>query len=283
MSINSSGVEKSTQKFFEFENFIFYSVSLSFLSRALFMLLPSIFISVVVCTVEICEFLPVFLLFICTSRPLENLSPVSRDTCDNFSHFEASFFMPQTRGSCGYIKGTYDNHLSCINCCGCCRFHGCSVCNAWSDATWDLVHRRRLYSDRSMGKKEAKEKKLRKSASRTSSSSRPGLERTELADQTGSAAEGPDDDFASALSRSSSGVSETAEAPRFPSIAHTEHQVRSLRRVVGRPKVPPPPDPLPGIWQVSTGIRLLRKLSFRALTLLVVRTSHRAILPWARY
>ena len=56
-----------------------------------------------------------------------------------------------------------------------------------------------------MGKKEAKEKKLRKSVSRTFSSSRPGLERTESADQTGSAAEGPDDDFASALSRSSSG------------------------------------------------------------------------------
>ena len=33
---------------------------------------------------------------------------------------------------------------------------------------------------------------------------RPGLERTESADQTGSAAEGPDDDVASALSRSSS-------------------------------------------------------------------------------
>ena len=40
---------------------------------------------------------------------------------------------------------------------------------------------------------------------RNSSSSRPGLERTESADQTGSAAEGPDDDFTSALSRSSSG------------------------------------------------------------------------------
>ena len=80
------------------------------------MLLPSIFISVVVCTVEIRELLSVFPLFICPSRPLENLSPVSRDTCDNFSHFEASFLMPQTRGSCGHIKGTYDNHLSCINC-----------------------------------------------------------------------------------------------------------------------------------------------------------------------
>ena len=136
---------------------------------------------------------------------MENLSPVSRDAYDNFSFVVVSFFMPQTGGSCGHIKGTYDNRPSCINCCGCCRFHGYSVCNAWSDATWDLVSRRRLYSDRPMGKKEAKEKKPRKSVSRNSSSSRPGLERTESADQTGSAAEGPDDDFASALSRSSSG------------------------------------------------------------------------------
>ena len=56
-----------------------------------------------------------------------------------------------------------------------------------------------------MGKKEAKEKKPRNSASRKSSSSRPGLEQTESADQTWSAADGPDDDAASALSRSSSG------------------------------------------------------------------------------
>ena len=56
-----------------------------------------------------------------------------------------------------------------------------------------------------MGKKEAKEKKPRNSASRISSSSRPGLERTGSADQMGSAADGPDDDVASALSQSSSG------------------------------------------------------------------------------
>ena len=43
------------------------------------MLLPSIFITVVVCTVEICEFLSAFPLFICPSRPWDNLSPVSRD------------------------------------------------------------------------------------------------------------------------------------------------------------------------------------------------------------
>ena len=49
-------------------------------------------------------------------------------------------------------------------------------------------------------------KKQRSFASRSSSSSRPGLEQAvSQADQTGSAADGPDDDAASALSRSSSG------------------------------------------------------------------------------
>ena len=67
-------------------------------------------------------------------------------------------------------------------------------------------------------------KKQRSFASRSYSSSRPGLERAvSQADQTGSSADGPDDDVPSALSRSSSGggVSACAEAPRFPSIAHT--------------------------------------------------------------
>ena len=49
-------------------------------------------------------------------------------------------------------------------------------------------------------------KKQRSFTSRSSSNSRPGLERTVLqADQTGSSADCPDDDVASALSRSSSG------------------------------------------------------------------------------
>ena len=49
-------------------------------------------------------------------------------------------------------------------------------------------------------------KKQRSLASRSSSSSRPGLERAvSQADQMGSSADGPDDDVASALSRSSSG------------------------------------------------------------------------------
>ena len=78
------------------------------------------------------------------------------------------------------------------------------MCNFWSDATWALVSRRRLYSDRPMGKKEVKEKFPRNSACRNSSSSRPGLERAVSADQMGAAADSPDDDVASALSRSSS-------------------------------------------------------------------------------
>ena len=49
-------------------------------------------------------------------------------------------------------------------------------------------------------------KKQRSFASRSSSSSRLGLEwAVSQADQTGSSADGPDDDVASALSRSSSG------------------------------------------------------------------------------
>ena len=168
---------------------------------------------------------------------------MSLDACDNFSlPFVVSLSMPQTRGSCGHLKGDYDNHPSCINCCGCYRFHGCSVCNLWFDATWTLINRRQLYGNRPMGKKEAKEKKPRNSVSRNSSSLRPGLERTGSADQTGSAAEDPDDDVASALSRSSSGVSARAETPRFPSAAHTEHRVLSLMPD-DQPNVPPLPDP----------------------------------------
>ena len=119
------------------------------------MLLHFTFISVVVCTVEISEFHSVFPPFLCLSRLLENLSAVSLDACDNFSFplVVVSFSMPQIRGSCGHLKGDYNNHSVCINCCRCYRFHGCCVCNFWSDLTWALVSRRRLYSDRPMGKK----------------------------------------------------------------------------------------------------------------------------------
>ena len=71
------------------------------------MLLHFIFILVVVCTTEICEFHSVFPSFLCLSRTLENSSPTSLDACDNFSFpfTVVSLSMPQIRGSCGHLKG----------------------------------------------------------------------------------------------------------------------------------------------------------------------------------
>ena len=169
------------------------------------MLLHFIVISFVVCTAEISELHSVFPPFLCLLRLLENLSAVSLEACDNFSFpfVVVSLSMPKIRGSCEHLKGDYDNHSSCLNCSGCYRFHCCAVCHCWSDTTsWALVSRRQLFRDRPMGKtKEAKVKKQR-----NSSSSRPGLERAvSQADPPGSTADGPDDDAASVLSRSSSG------------------------------------------------------------------------------
>ena len=127
-------------------------------------------------------------------------------------------------------------------------------------------------------------KKQRSFALRSSSSSRPALERAVLqVDQPGStSADGPDDEAASVLSRSSSGVSGYGGTPSFPSVdAHTEHRVLSLP-LDDRPNVPPPPDPKPVIWLVSMGFRLYRRLSHATLSLLTVRIPHRAILPWTR-
>ena len=244
------------------------------------MLLHFIFISVVVCTVEISEFHSVFL---CLSRLLENLSAVSLDACDNFSFpsVVVSFSMPQIRGLCGHLKGGYINHPSCINCCGCYRFHGCSVCNFWSDATMALLSRHQLYSDRPMGKKEAKEKKLRNSASRKSSSSRPGLERTESADQTWSAADGPDDD-ASVLSRSSS-RGERVRGSTQVSKHHSHGTPGPMALTSQATQRFTPARPLTRDLAGKYGDPADTQVNFAALTLLTVRTPHRAILPWVRY
>ena len=99
-------------------------------------------------------------------------------------------------------------------------------------------------------------KERKDAASRNSSSSRPGLEQTVARDDPpGSTADGHDDDAASVLSLSSSGVSGYAGTPRFPAVeAHTEHRVLVQRD--GGLIVPPPPDPMPVIWLVSMGFRL---------------------------
>ena len=85
------------------------------------MLLHFILLLFVVCTPEIREFHSFYLLFLCVSRPLEILLLASLDACDNFSFpfVVVSLSMPQIRGSCGHLKGDYDNHFSCLNCSGC--------------------------------------------------------------------------------------------------------------------------------------------------------------------
>ena len=173
------------------------------------MLLHLIFITFVVCTAEISEF---HAFFLCFSRTLENFSLVSFGTCDNFSLplVVVSLSMSQSRDSCGHLKGSYDNHSSCLNCSGCFRSSCCSVCQLWPDWTWSLVAKHPWFCDRrKMGKtkeEKAKAKKGKDSASRNSSSSRRGLEQTVArADPSVSTADGHDDDNAAVLSLSSSG------------------------------------------------------------------------------
>ena len=240
------------------------------------MLLQLIFITFVVCTAEISEF---HAFFLCFSHTLENFSLVSFGACDNFSLplVVVSLSMSQTRGSCGHLKGSYDNHSSCLNCSGCFRSSCCSVCQVWPDSTWSLVAKRRRFSDRrKMGKtkeEKAKAKKGKDSASRNSSSSRrdrllrsrthPGLLLTVMMMTTPR--------FCLCHHRGVSGYAGTLGSPAVE--AHTEHRV--LVRRDGGHIVPPPPDPIPAIWLVSIGFRL-RPRTLRLYFL--VRTPHRAIL-----
>ena len=201
---HSFPVREKKQKFIELENFAFQLISsLNSSLGSLFMLLPFIFITFVVCTAEIKRVL-------CLLHPLEKFSLVSLDACDSFSlpFMVVSLSMPQIRGSCEHLKGSYDNHSSCLNCLGCFRSSCCSVCRSRPDLTWSLVEGCRHFSDRQMGtKKDAKVKEWKDSTSRNSSSSRPGLEQTVAQDDPpGSTADGHDDDeVASVLSLSSSG------------------------------------------------------------------------------
>ena len=169
----------------------------------------------------ICEFQAFLSSFLCVSRPLEFLFVALLDAKNNFSVpvLVVSLCMAQIRGSCGHLKGNYDSHLSCLNCSGCSRSNCCAVCHCWSDSTWALVGRRRLFRDRLMGKtKEGKVKKQRSSASRSSSSSRPGLEQTvSQVDPPGpSSADSVDDDAATVLSLSSSGCDWVRGNTQFP-------------------------------------------------------------------
>ena len=88
------------------------------------MLLHFILFLFVVCTAEICVFHSFYLLFLCVLRHLDFLLPAPLDACNNFSVplLVVSLCMPQVRGTCWHLKGSYDSHLSCLNCSGCSRF-----------------------------------------------------------------------------------------------------------------------------------------------------------------
>ena len=136
-------------------------------------------------------------------------------------------------------------------------------------------------------------KKQRSFASRSSSSSRPGLERAVLqADPPGSTADGPDDDAASVLSQSSSG-GEWVRGNTKVSSKHRSHGTPGPKSPVRRPTQCSNParsqaSDLAGkcgagaVSQVipsgsnsadgpSQGPGLYRKLSLAALTLLTDR------------
>ena len=110
-----------------------------------------------------------------------------------------------------------------------------------------------------MGKtkeEKAKAKKGKDSASRNSSSSRPHLEQTVARADPSSlpltVMMMTTPQFCLFHHR---GVSVYAGTLGSPAVeAHTEHRVL-VRRDSG-PIVPPPPDPILAIWQVSTGLRL---------------------------
>ena len=155
------------------------------------MLLQFILLLFVVCTTVICEFHAFLSSFLCVSRPSEFLFLALLYAKNNFSVpvVLVSLCMPQIRGSCEHLKGNYDSHLSCLNCSGCSRFNCCAVCHCWSDSSWALVGRRRLFCDRLMGK--TKEVKVKKQRS-------PSLVRVDPPGST--SADVHDDDAASLLS-----------------------------------------------------------------------------------
>ena len=128
-------------------------------------------------------------------------------------------------------------------------------------------------------------KKQRSFASRSSSSSRPGLERAvSQVDPPGStSADGPDDDAASVLSRSSSGGERVRRSTQFP-CSRCSHGTPGPKSPARRPtQRSTPARSQAGDLAGSMGLRLYRRLSHAALILLTVRTPHQAILPWARY
>ena len=127
-------------------------------------------------------------------------------------------------------------------------------------------------------------KKQRSFTSRSSSSSRPGLERAVLqADPPGSTADGPEDDAASVLSRSSLGgerVCRNTQVPGSRSSHGTPVPKSHARRPTQRSN---PARPQAGDLAGKYGAPAVSQVIPRSSNSAEVRTPNRAILPWARY
>ena len=58
----------------------------------------------------------------------------------------------QTKGSCTHIKGTYDNHPTCLKCSGCTMESTCEICASWPSDVWAKAQKRRAYASRKKSK-----------------------------------------------------------------------------------------------------------------------------------
>ena len=56
--------------------------------------------------------------------------------------------MKIVQGNCGHIKVQWDNHHNCLKCSSCSRLSTCSMCSTWSEETWILTNKRRMYATR---------------------------------------------------------------------------------------------------------------------------------------
>ena len=67
--------------------------------------------------------------------------------------------MPQSRGLCGHLRSSQDNHPTCLNCSNCFRGKTCGFCESWSSATWRKFEKRRSYHTKMAKKKESSARK----------------------------------------------------------------------------------------------------------------------------
>ena len=67
--------------------------------------------------------------------------------------------MPQSRGLCGHLRSSQDNHPTCLNCSNCFRGKTCGFCESWSSATWRKFEKHRSYHTKMAKKKESSARK----------------------------------------------------------------------------------------------------------------------------